>query len=127
VITKRLIGRANKLDAVNILIKHITSVVCAFLAAAAPLNIVKTFALSGICLVGDAGTLFCTIRPDRAKRLLLPLPSAFPDISDVTVEDELKFSLKNARISSDPSNQQMISKGSSDNFFFFIVFSESSL
>jgi hypothetical protein len=49
-----LIARANKLDALNIQTKHITSVVCAFLAGAVPLNIVKTFALSGICLVADA-------------------------------------------------------------------------
>jgi hypothetical protein len=93
-ITKRLIARANKLDAVNIQTKHLSSVVCAFLSAAVPLNIVKTFAFSGIYLGTDAGTLFCTIRPDRAKRSLLPLPSAFPDISDVTDddldEDELK-------------------------------------
>jgi hypothetical protein len=89
-----LIARANKLDAVNIQIKHIASVVCAFLAASVPLNVVKTFTLSGICLVADAGTLFCTIQPDRAKRLLLPLPSAFPHSLDVTDddldEDELK-------------------------------------
>jgi hypothetical protein len=82
-----LIARANKLDAVNIQTKLIASGVCAFLAVAIPLNIVKTFALSGICLSGDAGTLFCTIRPDRTKRLLLPLPSAFADISDVMNDD----------------------------------------
>jgi hypothetical protein len=89
-----LITRAYKLDAVNIQTKHITSVVCAFIAAAVPLNIIKTFALSVVCLVADAGILFCTKRPDRAKLLFLSLPSAFPDISDVTDddfdEDELK-------------------------------------
>jgi hypothetical protein len=83
----RLITRANKLDAVNIQTKHVASVVCAFLAAAVPLNIAKTFALSRIFLVADAGTLFCTLRPDRAKRLLRPLPSAFPYISDVADDD----------------------------------------
>jgi hypothetical protein len=67
-ITKRLIARANRLDAANIQTKHIASVVCAFLATAVPLNIVKTFVLSGICLVADAGILFCTMRPNRAKR-----------------------------------------------------------
>jgi hypothetical protein len=93
-----MIAQANKLDAVNIQTKYIASVVSAFLAAVIPLNIVKTFALSGICLVADAGTLFCTIQPDRAKRLFLPLQSAFPDISDVTGddlnEDELKVFIK---------------------------------
>jgi hypothetical protein len=66
-ITKRLIARANKLPAVNIQTKHIPSVVFAFLATAVPLNLVKTFTLSGICLVADAETLFYTLRPDRAK------------------------------------------------------------
>jgi hypothetical protein len=89
-----LITRANKLDVVNIQTKHIASVVCAFLAAAIPLNIVKAFALSGICLVADAGTLFCAIRLDRAKRLLLLLPSTFPDISDVTHDDRDEDALR---------------------------------
>jgi hypothetical protein len=86
-ITKRFIARANKLDAVNIQSKHIASVVCAFLAAAVPTNVVETFEISGICLVADAGRLFCTIRPDRAKRLLLPLPSPCPEIPDISDED----------------------------------------
>jgi hypothetical protein len=51
-----LIARANQLDAVDIQTKYIASVVCAFLVAAVPLNVVKTFALSGICAVADAGT-----------------------------------------------------------------------
>jgi hypothetical protein len=84
-ITKRLIARANKLDAVNIQTKHIASTVCAFLAAVVLLNIVKTFALSGICLVADArnSLLHNATRPNKA----IPLPSAFPDISDVTDDD----------------------------------------
>jgi hypothetical protein len=86
-ITKRYIARTNALDAVNIQSKHIAAVVCAFLAAAVPVNVVRTFGLSGICLVADAGVLFCTIRPDRAKRLLLPLPSPYPEISDISDED----------------------------------------
>jgi hypothetical protein len=34
------------------------------------------------CLVADEGVLQCTFAPDVAKRLLIPLPSTFPDIPD---------------------------------------------
>jgi hypothetical protein len=60
-LTKRFLARANKLDAVNIQTKHISSVVWAFLAAAVPLNVAKSFTLSGICLVADGDALLCTI------------------------------------------------------------------
>jgi hypothetical protein len=80
-ITKRYLARVNKLNAVNIQTKHIATVVCSFLAAAVPLNIVKTFENSGISLVADRDVIFCTIRPERAKRLLVPLASTMPEIS----------------------------------------------
>jgi hypothetical protein len=94
-ITKRFLTRANKLDAANIQTKHISSVVCAFLAAAVPLNIVKTFELSGISLVSDEGTLLCTVRPELAKRVLVPLPVPMPEIpnpgSENSDEEELRI------------------------------------
>jgi hypothetical protein len=86
-VLKRLLSSANKLDAVNIQTKHIASVVCAFLAAAVPVNVVKSFRLSGICLIADEGVLLCTIQPDRAKRLLVPLPSLLGEISDPTSDE----------------------------------------
>jgi hypothetical protein len=43
--------------------------------------------ISILCLVVDAGMLFCTMRPDRAKRLPLPLPSPCPEIPDISDED----------------------------------------
>jgi hypothetical protein len=47
-----------------------------------PWNVVKTFEISGICLVADGDVLLCTIRPEMAKRLLQPLPLALPEIAD---------------------------------------------
>jgi hypothetical protein len=61
--------------------RHIANIVCAFLAAAVQLNIVKSFELSGICLVADDGTILCVVRPEMAKRLLSPLPAPLLEIA----------------------------------------------
>jgi hypothetical protein len=58
---------ANKLDAPNTQVKHIASIVYAFLAAAVLLNVIATFGLSEICLVAGEDILRCTIRPETAK------------------------------------------------------------
>jgi hypothetical protein len=78
--------RVNNLDAVNVQTKHIAGVVCAFLAATVPLMIVRTFEMSGICLIKDGAQLLCTIRPERAKRLLVPLPQILPEL-EIDVND----------------------------------------
>jgi hypothetical protein len=70
------------LDAVNIQTKHIARVVCSFLVAAVPVNIVRTFAMSGICLIKEGDQILCTVRPHQSKRLLIPLPPCFPEIGD---------------------------------------------
>jgi hypothetical protein len=72
----------NHLNAVNLQTKYIALVVCSFLAAAVPVNIVRTFAMSGICLVKDGDQILCTVRPDHAKRLLIPFLPCFPVIGD---------------------------------------------
>jgi hypothetical protein len=72
----------NHLDAVKIQTKHIARIVYSLLAAAIPVNIVRTFAMSGIYLVKDGDRILCTVRPDQAKRLLIPLPPCFPGIGD---------------------------------------------
>jgi hypothetical protein len=54
--TTRHIARANTRDALNLQSKHIASVVCAFLAAAVRVKVVRTFANSGICLVAIASS-----------------------------------------------------------------------
>jgi hypothetical protein len=72
----------NRLGAVNIQTKRIVRVVCSFLAAAVPVNIVHTFSMSDICLVKDGDQIRCTVHPNQAKRLSIPLPPCFPEIGD---------------------------------------------
>jgi hypothetical protein len=86
-ITKRAIARANKLDAVNVQTRHNAFVICSFLAAAVPVKVVKTFEISCIYFVNDAGTLLCTVQPDKAKRLLIQLPSPLAHIPDLESDD----------------------------------------
>jgi hypothetical protein len=81
-ITGRFIGRANRLDASTIQTRHITFIVCTFMVATVSSTVMKAFDLSGVCLVGAGGVLPCTVRSDMWKRLLVPLPSTFPDILD---------------------------------------------
>jgi hypothetical protein len=65
--------------------KHIARVVCSFLAVAVP--IVKTFMLTGIYLVQDGDHVLCTVRPDQARRLLVPLESHLPDVENSMLAD----------------------------------------
>jgi hypothetical protein len=44
--------------------------------------VVKTFKISGICLVADDGVLRCSVRPEMAERLNQPIPLAVPEIAD---------------------------------------------
>jgi hypothetical protein len=78
----RLLRRVNHLNPVNIQTKHITRVVHAFLAAAVPVNIVRRFMMSGSCLIKNGGQILCTVRPDQAKQLPIPLPLCFGGIAD---------------------------------------------
>jgi hypothetical protein len=59
--TKRIISRANRLEEVPIQIFHICRVVCSFLSAAMPINIVQSFNNAGISLVKDSPTILCTV------------------------------------------------------------------
>jgi hypothetical protein len=96
-LTKKLSRRVNSLDAVNVQAKHIAGVVCAFLATAVPLTTVRTFEMSGICLVKDGAQLLCIIPPERAKRLLVPLPQILPELetdTDDSDETESQASLE---------------------------------
>jgi hypothetical protein len=66
-----------------------TTILRAFLAAAVPLTIVRTFEMSGICFVKNGAQLLCTIRPERAKLLLVPLPQILPELeTDADDSDE---------------------------------------
>jgi hypothetical protein len=45
--------------------------------------------MSGIYLVKEGAQLLCTIRPERAKRLLIPLPQILPELeTDADDSDE---------------------------------------
>lgn len=91
-VTKRLLAQMNRLEAVNIQTRHIAQVVSAFMSAATPTNIVKTFSLSGMALIVDSeGILRCQVRPDRARRVVTgfmpPIPGCEP-ATDATSDDE---------------------------------------
>jgi hypothetical protein len=82
-ICKRLLVRVNRLDSVNIQSRHIAQVVSTFMSAATPINIVKTFGLSGIALILDDGILRCQVRPDMARRVLVPFEVPVPGCGEV--------------------------------------------
>jgi hypothetical protein len=67
--------------------KHIAPVVCSFLNDTVLITIVKTFMLTGICLVKNGDHVLCTIRPDKARQLLVPLGSGLPDIENSILAD----------------------------------------
>jgi hypothetical protein len=49
------------LEEVPIQICHICGVVCSFLSAATPINIVQSFKNAGISLVKDSPAILCTL------------------------------------------------------------------
>jgi hypothetical protein len=57
--TKRLISRVNRMEAVNVQSLHIGQVVGSFMSAGSPPNIVGTFRIAGIRLALQDGTLVC--------------------------------------------------------------------
>jgi hypothetical protein len=80
----------NHLGPVNIQTKHIARVVTSFISAATPLNIVKSFELSGFSLIGDDQVLLCQVSPATGSRLFRPIAPEFPqmDESDQATPDE---------------------------------------
>jgi hypothetical protein len=86
-ITKRLVARVNRMESMNVQTDHIAKVVCSFMAAATPVNIVKTFCRAGICLVLDDGIVRCRVCPDHARCLLVPITTNLPSIPDEDEDD----------------------------------------
>jgi hypothetical protein len=86
--TKRSLARTNRLDPVNSSTRHIALFVSSFI----PVDIVKTFSLSGISLtVDDESVLQCQGLPDKARRLLMALAIPIPGgdgFGDAISEDE---------------------------------------
>jgi hypothetical protein len=75
------------MESMNVQSDHIAKVVCAFMAAATPGNIVKTFRRAGICVVLDDDVLRCRVCPDRAQCLIAPISAALPEVPDDDEDD----------------------------------------
>jgi hypothetical protein len=86
-ITKRLVARVNRMESMNVQTDHIAKVVCSFMAAATPVNIVKTFRRAGICLVLDDDIVRCRVCRDRAHYLLDPITASLLPIPDEDEDD----------------------------------------
>jgi hypothetical protein len=72
-ITKRLIIRINKLEAVNVQTDHIVRVVNGFMSAAVPKNIIASFRNAGITVKRDASNqIWCHVTPETARCLFEP-------------------------------------------------------
>jgi hypothetical protein len=69
-ITKGLIGRVNRIDPANVQSFHVAHVVCSFLSAANPANIIHSFRDAGISVVIAEDRLLCMVTPEPARCLL---------------------------------------------------------
>jgi hypothetical protein len=93
-VTKRAIARINRMEAANVRSRHIPQVVCGFMSAGVPINIVASCRNAGIGLVVDEGVLRCRARPDRARCLLQSLePCLNVDIPDEDSEADIEANL----------------------------------
>jgi hypothetical protein len=54
------------------------------MSAATPLNILKTFSLSGICVLCDEGILRCQVRMEKARRVRMQFGSPVPGCDEPT-------------------------------------------
>jgi hypothetical protein len=72
-VTKRIISRINRLEALNVQSAHIGQVVCSFLSAASPMNVAASFRNGGISLIQDhRGMPICRVTPETTRCLLDP-------------------------------------------------------
>jgi hypothetical protein len=93
---KRLSVQVNRRESMNVQTDHFAKVVCSFVTAATPVNVVKTFRRAGICLILDDGVLRYWIHPHRAQCLLVPIVTALPPTPDKDEdEDDMKADLLN--------------------------------
>jgi hypothetical protein len=76
---------------VNIQSSHFAQVVGSSLSAAVPLNIIKTFALSGICVIAGEGILRCQLKMEKVRWILVQFSLEIPgcdERSDAASEDD---------------------------------------
>jgi hypothetical protein len=69
-VTKRHILRMNKTENLNVESKHIAYVVCSFMSAATPVNVVQTFRNAGVVLAVEEVRLMCRVDLTQARCLL---------------------------------------------------------
>jgi hypothetical protein len=76
---------------------------------------VKSFEDSGICLVAGRDVIFCTIRPEMANRLLVPLAARLTEIpigqSDESDGEELSLFGEECADLLDPSTEARSNQG----------------
>jgi hypothetical protein len=95
-ITKRLIARVNRIQDANIQGFHIAQVVCSFMSAVNPVNVVQSFKNAGISLLNTGDGLLCVVTPETARCLMEPdkvltRPDLFPheELDDETEDDDI--------------------------------------
>jgi hypothetical protein len=96
-ITKKLIGRLNKLEKMNVQTAHIVQLVNTFIAAATPSNIIQTFHSASISLVADTiddpkdnqrkPYPICAVIPEMC-RCVLSTPFGIDDLRDLEILSE---------------------------------------
>jgi hypothetical protein len=69
-LTKRLIARVNRFDEANVQSVQIARVVCSFMSAANPFNIMQSFRNAGISLIIADDKLLCAVTPETARCLM---------------------------------------------------------
>jgi hypothetical protein len=87
-ITKRLLSRANRMEALNVQSGHIAGIVCSFMSATTPLNVIQTFRRAGITVVVDSGSLLCYVDPDRICSVYEASMTLVTQILDVADEGD---------------------------------------
>jgi hypothetical protein len=60
------------MDKLNIQTRHVAQVVCAFMSAATPLNVIKSFRSAGADVFLDDDRLSCRVHPGLARCWLNP-------------------------------------------------------
>jgi hypothetical protein len=87
--TKKILIKANRMEAMNIHTIHIARVVNAFMSAGTPTNIVKTFENSEICLALDENKIRVRIYPEKARCLLHPIMECIPPLETDEEGDDI--------------------------------------
>jgi hypothetical protein len=86
-VTKRHLARVNRMEGLNVQSKHIAQVVCAFMSAAVPVNIVQSFRNAGVILAVVDNKVFCKVEPRQARCLLQPITGDKTEVEEVAGED----------------------------------------